>query len=184
MSAPSFSSHPAVKYALRRSQRLRLQPHLPLDSRPVLDALRTRLARTRPGTLIAAYAALPDEIDLSPLVSEFPDVHWLLPVIGESEMTFHPWESSSMPLQPGKFSILEPPADSPAAPIPNIDVFLCPGRGFDPTGARLGRGGGYYDRALANASPSARFIGIAHPEMRIENAFPEPHDIRMHEVIG
>ena len=49
-----------------------------------------------------------------------------------------------------RLSFLEPdPAKSEKAPLDSIDVFLLPGRAFDRRGARLGRGGGFYDKALA-----------------------------------
>ena len=52
----------------------------------------------------------------------------------------------------------------------------------DPTGARLGQGGGYYDRTFA-ARPDAIRIGFAYAGQRVERLALEPHDIRLHGVL-
>jgi len=52
---------------------------------------------------------------------------------------------------------------------------------FDRTGARLGYGGGYYDRTLA-ALPRAVAIGIAYAAQEVARLPMGPHDIRLHAV--
>ena len=60
-------------------------------------------------------------------------------------------------LRPGPYGILEPAEGEVAE---KLDVIICPGLAFTPEGARLGQGGGFYDRALARY-PAARKIGVA-----------------------
>ncbi len=89
-------------------------------------------------------------------------------------------------LVPGYAGIPEPRADlvrtnqiDPHA----IEVALVPGSVFDNRGGRLGYGGGYYDRFLANKAPEAYRIGLAFA-LQIQDRVPqEPHDQRMDMVM-
>jgi 5-formyltetrahydrofolate cyclo-ligase len=87
-------------------------------------------------------------------------------------------------LSPGRFGIPEPAFDNVNIVEPDIlDVIIVPGVSFSSNGARLGRGGGYYDRFLSKISVKAAVIGICYNN-QIENSIPEyENDIRVHEVI-
>jgi 5-formyltetrahydrofolate cyclo-ligase len=59
---------------------------------------------------------------------------------------------------------------------------VVPGVAFDLRGARLGRGRGWYDRALARY-PAGTRLGLAY-EFQVVPALPEaPWDVRMHALV-
>ncbi|WP_080929635.1 5-formyltetrahydrofolate cyclo-ligase [Tritonibacter mobilis] len=62
-----------------------------------------------------------------------------------------------------------PPTDAPER-TPNILLAPCAGRSAD--GYRLGQGGGYFDRALANLTPAPTAIGIGLLQSRIATVRP------------
>lgn len=57
------------------------------------------------------------------------------------------------------------------------DLVLTPGLSVDPTGTRLGQGGGCYDRALPRRRPGAKVVVLLHPEEYPGPVLPrDPHD--------
>lgn len=67
-----------------------------------------------------------------------------------------------------------------------IDFFLVPGVGFDPScGTRLGRGKGHYDRYLAEVrlrKDPAHFVGVAF-SLQLLPLAAEGHDIPMDRIL-
>lgn len=84
----------------------------------------------------------------------------------------------------GYCGIPEPdPTKTPLFDARRIDVVLLPGSVFDARGGRLGYGGGYYDRFLAEQAPQALRIGLAY-EMQLVAAVPTlPHDQRLDYLV-
>jgi 5-formyltetrahydrofolate cyclo-ligase len=77
----------------------------------------------------------------------------------------------------GQFGIREPASSAVEVPLESVDLVLVPGLAFDLSGARLGRGRGYYDRILANVRGAK--CGVAFDE-QLEPKLPtEPHDVRL-----
>lgn len=64
-----------------------------------------------------------------------------------------------------------------------FDYIVVPMLGFDRvTRHRVGFGGGFYDRFLAQ-QPHAKKIGVCFTEFAIDNLEHEPHDIPLDEII-
>ena len=153
------------------------------DSATVREAVSRWLVAHPEVRTISAFAALPGEPDLLPLLTEFPDRQWIFPRVENAFLRLHPVDDPSTDLLPGAFGIREPSPALPVVDVTAIDAFLCPGLAFDSKGGRLGRGRGFYDRLLAQARPDARKLGIAFPFQLVADTFPEPHDMRMEEVL-
>jgi 5-formyltetrahydrofolate cyclo-ligase len=66
------------------------------------------------------------------------------------------------------------------AAIASLDVVLCPGLAVDPSGLRLGRGGGSYDRALARLPQHVWSCVLLYEDEVLDDALPgDPHDQRV-----
>lgn len=64
-----------------------------------------------------------------------------------------------------------PPAGSVTAELSRLDAVVIPGLGFDESGGRLGRGGGFYDRFLGDLSrvqPETVLIGVSAQELIVD----------------
>ena len=107
-------------------------------------------------SLIFAYMALPDELDLTPLIEQaFKDgkkVYIPRIISGTSDMDFY--EAGSA-VSKGSFGILEPePTEEKRFKKEEISSYenkilvLVPGRAFTKGGGRVGRGKGFYDKYL------------------------------------
>jgi len=64
-----------------------------------------------------------------------------------------------------------------------IDLIVVPGVAFDPSGVRLGRGGGFYDRFLKRLRRDAQTIGLAFDLQVIDEIPCEAHDVRVGMVV-
>ena len=134
----------------------------------------------------AVYLASPQEIDLAPLVACLwaADCPVLVPAWRNGTYALELY-SQKTTLISGPMGILEPapqgsvPTDSGSVP----KVWIVPGLAFTRTGARLGYGGGWYDRLLAAADPVAVILGVAYPFQMVDELPSEPHDIRLTEVV-
>ena len=63
-----------------------------------------------------------------------------------------------------------------------IDVAIVPGLAFTPTGARLGYGGGYYDRWF-DEHPSCYRIAFCYDGQMLDTLPTEAHDVAMHAIV-
>jgi len=58
---------------------------------------------------------------------------------------------------------------------------LVPLNAFDAAGYRLGYGGGYFDRTLAQMRTIA--IGVGFELGRVDSVLPQPHDLPMNWIV-
>ena len=77
--------------------------------------------------------------------------------------------------------------DSDHVPIVSaeaLDMAIVPLVAFDRAGARLGYGGGCYDRYLPMLSPACQIIGIAFDEQRVDHIPTDAHDLPLPHIIS
>lgn len=72
----------------------------------------------------------------------------------------------------------------PIVPAEALDMIVVPLVAFDQTGARLGYGGGCYDRYLPMLSPACQIIGIAFDEQHVDHVPTDAHDLPLPHIIS
>lgn len=81
------------------------------------------------------------------------------------------------------YGLFEPiVSDTMAVITDEIDLVVVPGLAFTQNGYRLGFGGGYYDRFLANYQGNT--ISLAFEDQIVEEIPVESHDIPVRKIIG
>ena len=112
------------------------------------------------GSVVTSYVALPGEPPTAPLNAALAargirvlvpitlpdfDLDWRDAVVGEDG----DGDGESQPLGPDAVAL--------------ADVVLAPGLAVDPSGTRMGQGGGCYDRALPRRRPGTPVVVLLHP---------------------
>jgi 5-formyltetrahydrofolate cyclo-ligase len=130
---------------------------------------------------VAAYAPMPGEPGgptlPDALASALPPGGLLLPALRPDRDL--DWVAYAGTLAPGGTirALREPPGPRLGIEaITTAEIVLVPALAVDGTGARLGRGGGSYDRALARVRPGVPVIALLYADELIPAVPTEPHD--------
>ena len=128
---------------------------------------------------LVLYAALPDELPTRPLyeIARASGKVLLWPRMARrGDLEFAPcprWED----LTRERYGVLAPPPEQESVRLGPEDLLLVPGVAFDLRGGRLGRGGGYFDRALGEMGERGPFpLGVGFECQLVEEVPREPHD--------
>lgn len=174
------------KAALRR-ERIAARDALPAAQRDAASAaIRTHLQHHLVDVeQLAAFSPIRNEVDLRPLLEQQLQRGGAVafPRVTGDTLVFATVEAIA-DLRPGKFGVAEPSGN--AIDLGSLDVVLVPGVAFDRDGRRIGFGGGYYDRALAEISrrnPHAIFIGVAFELQIVDDIEAQAWDIPMHRLV-
>lgn len=132
---------------------------------------------------VLLYASFGSEIDTFSIAEELAGKYiTAFPVSYKGGiMTFHNISSIS-DLHKGMYGIREPDNSMPQTVITDRTVCVLPGLAFTPDGARLGYGGGYYDRFLQKY-PQIHKIALSYEELITENLPVMSHDIRADYIV-
>jgi len=137
------------------------------------------------GSPVAVYLASSDEIDLGEYIERVLDF--------DGKVVAPRWNGETYELavlkglderhlRRGPMGIMEP-ADAEIVPSKEVYGWIVPGLAFTRGGRRLGYGGGWYDRLLADAPKDAVKIGVAYSFQVVEDLPSEPHDVALSAVV-
>ncbi|MDO6444305.1 5-formyltetrahydrofolate cyclo-ligase [Colwellia sp. 1_MG-2023] len=143
---------------------------------------------------IAIYLTNDGELNTHDFINECWDqkIKTYLPVLhpfSKGHLLFLHYHAQTAMIR-NKYHILEPKLNvQDVLPMEQLDIIFTPLVAFDNTGARLGMGGGYYDRTLnkwytqkeQTAKPYP--IGLAHDFQQVDKVPSEHWDIPIPEII-
>ena len=153
---------------------------------PAGDDARTAraLAACAGARIVAAYASRPGEPPTLQLIEalRLAEVQVMLPVLtGEPDWA---WYTGPTALVPGARGIPRPDGKALGRDaLREADWIWLPGLAGTPGGHRLGTGGGWYDRALAWASPTARLGLLLFDDEVLDTVPLDPWDRPVHVLV-
>lgn len=163
--------------------------HHRAEAAGIVSQLRALASSMGGVTLPALFVSTPLEPDMSLALGLFPRA--LLPVLrneaGDAlgEPRWGLWEAGSALATPG------PPPAQPAGKawgaesLKKADLILVPALAASPDGARLGQGGGWYDRTLPHRNPAAPVVAVVFDdEVLAPGTIPrEGHDVPIDAIM-
>lgn len=138
---------------------------------------------------VAAYLPMPSEPDVEPLLNAL-DTRGSTVVVPapRADRTLAWGYFTEEHVVHGKLPVRQPVdpglgVGAAALVALRVEVVLVPALAVASDGMRLGQGGGYYDRMLADLPPSVMRVGVVFTEEFLANVPGEAHDARMTAVL-
>lgn len=139
---------------------------------------------------VALYLTNDGELDTQPLIHALWElgVNLYLPRLhpfSRGNLLFFAYTPETT-LVENKLKILEPVLDIDKMMLPHqLDAVVTPLVAFDSTGTRMGMGGGFYDRTLANWHKTGKPypIGFAHDCQQVESLPSEHWDVPLPIIV-
>jgi 5-formyltetrahydrofolate cyclo-ligase len=145
----------------------------------------------RTDTVIGAYWPIKGEFDPLPALHRWKEDGELLdepqlrriglPVVDKLHQTlkFHAW-FPGCPMEEDAYGIPKPKDTEVVVPT----LLFVPCVGYGVGGYRLGYGGGFYDRTLAQLRPKPYTVGLGFAQGFLPNLEPEAHDVPLDAVLN
>lgn len=188
------SSLSAQKTGWRKSL---IDKRLALADRAWRNDLLQRVMRVwlieRPETVIGAYWPIKGEFDPLPALFRWQEAgleedaraaqrqrRIALPVVNKVDktLTFHTW-FPGCPMEEDAYGIPKPKDTEVVQP----GLIFVPCVGYGPGGFRLGYGGGFYDRTLAQIQPKPFTVGLGYDFAWLSDLQPEIHDVPLDAIL-
>ena len=172
------------KGAIRRDLRARRHRVSAAEVATAAAAVAERLFAFSPylrARTLVAYVATEHEIPIDEIVADAWRSGRAVLLPHQGIRGFAPWRQGES-LAEGPWGIFEPCTERCVWPTPPALV-LVPLVAWDSTGTRLGRGAGFYDRALATVDPGVTRVGVAYEFQEYRGLPRDTWDVPVHYVI-
>lgn len=165
-----------------RAARRSIPPHHRAEMSARIAARVLALPEVEDALVVGAYVSVHSEVDTRGLIAALlaRGARVAVPVVTPPERMAYAELAAMEDLASGAHGIPEP--RPPRTFLDAVDVALVPGLLFTPQGARLGNGGGYFDRLLASMPGTAR-VGLAFEAQVVDELPLETHDAPMHVLV-
>jgi 5-formyltetrahydrofolate cyclo-ligase len=173
----SSGSLKRAKRAVRRSVLAARDAVGPGSRREMAAAITQRflaLPAVQDARVVMAFSSFGSEVATAPLIDALHGrgVVVALPQIVDGDLRPRRYEPGD-PMTETSFGALEPSEGAVVDPV-EIDVVVTPAVAFDRAGARVGYGGGYYDRFLLATRPDCLRVGVAFGVQILEDGLTLP----------
>lgn len=173
------------KRALRRAvveRRGRLSADERAEKSEAIASRVLSLPEVRAAGTVMAFWSFGSEVETSPLIERLHGAgkRVLLPRTDADEVAAVGYAPGD-PVVATSFGAMEPAGPEVVRPE-EVDVVIAPGVAFDRRGARVGYGGGFYDRFLSRTRPDAPVVAIAF-SVQIVDEVPEGRGDRRVDAI-
>lgn len=177
-----------------------MKKHLRVEMKKTLAAMPPQEVNSRSYAACKLLVSLPEFRDAEAVMLYLPIPREVDP----SEAALHAWQQQKTVLVPrvdwqhrhmlavqirsmddvvmdGQHAVPQPPT-GPVWPVEDIDLIIVPALAYDRKGARLGRGGGFYDRFLAEPGMRATACGLGFSE-QVVDCLPTDKNDRPVEIL-
>jgi 5-formyltetrahydrofolate cyclo-ligase len=169
----------AMRAELLASRRALTAEQRATAGRTLRDAV-LGLPETQMAGTVAAYYSVGHEPDTRGLIFALwkRGTYVLLPLLrSDGDLDWASYEGPDS-VAPGPRGLQEPTAaPRGVTAVTSADLIIVPALAADRGGARLGRGGGSYDRALTRVGPAILTVALLHDGELLERIPSGPHDI-------
>ena len=164
-----------MRAIIEQRRRILTDEEVAKDSARIIAQIE-QMSAFRDAKVVMMYYPVHHEVDLRPLLAKYEGQKiFLLPVTHRHSMEVRPYDGEEM-MRKGRLGVPEPQT---ATYRGHIDLMLVPGVVFDQHGHRIGRGGGYYDRFLAQHLATKK-IGVCYDFQLKKHDLP--HTLSDHKV--
>jgi 5-formyltetrahydrofolate cyclo-ligase len=188
MTNNSISNKDALRVQLKRTRALAFKNNAGHIHSSITKQLK-RLCAYRSAKRIAVYVNFNHELPTQSIFTENAKRKKVsvIPLITSFRKKSMIFVHINKQMKKNRLGIMEPKSRKQIS-TKSLDIIFMPLLGFDKKGARIGMGGGYYDRELAFKKQQKRFkkpylVGLAYEAQYLDSIQKEPWDVNLDALI-